>query len=364
MFYIIKYNYRYRGKRKEERIMAKIENAKTILANTTGKVVFILPFTTAGTFQVGVRILKDTPDGKNVTQSLTAYRNAAMSRGISNVTNFLERVCRYKDLFGRYVIDEAFVGEFMDRLNSANEEVAIEAQEFVDNYDEKRQELEDTILEICVANKRKRSAKSIIGNAMRHFPTKWQILSGQIYYTMDTDGTEAYNELSQSTKDLVDASRLYQAEYNRCQHVASRCNPVLENLLKFTDQVRCAGKLHGSTVTSYIKSVEELRIANETEFVTPLADLTDFLNIAGRVLDNPEAYVDCLVMGFFRFYATQGMTDNIPYEHTTAHGYPREVVEDVGGDPNNSFSLLAATVSSEQVAFTASTDEAAMSIGA
>lgn len=329
--------------------MAKIENAKTILANTTGKVVFVLPFTTAGTFQIGVKILKATADGKNVSQSLTAYRNTAMIRGIGNICTFLERVCRYKDLFGRYVIDEAFVPEFINRLNAANSDIAIEAQDYVDQYDEKRKEIEDTIMDICVTNKRKRYAKSIISNAMRNFPTVGQILGGKIFYTMDTDGTEAYEGLTQATKDLVDASRVYQAEYNRCQHVASRCNPVLESLLKFSLQVSENGKLHGSTVTSYLKSVEELRIANETEFVTPLVDITDFLNVAGRVIDNPNGYVDCLVMGFFRFYATQGMIDHIPYEHTIACGYPREVVEDIGNDANNSFSLLTSSVATDQV---------------
>lgn len=343
--------------------MATVTKAKNILANTTGKVVYVSPRTQAQAYQIGVKILKSRADGKNVSQSLIAYRNAAMVRGFGNIASYLERVCRYKDLFGRYVIDETFVPEFCARIEAANNEIMEEASAFVESYSDKKQEVEGFIMDICIANKCKKRAKGIITSAMKNFPTKAQIMSGRIYYTMDTDGTEAYDELSQETKDLVDASRIYQAEYNRCQHIASRCNPVLESLLKFSNQVITAGKLHGATVTSYLKAVSELRVANETEFVSPLPDLTDFLNMAGAVIDNPVDYVDCMIMGFVRFYATQGMIDNIPYDAAVPAGYTREAVEEIGSDPNNSFSIVADSVRAFQMRTTPD-QSVSMAVGA
>ena len=324
--------------------MAKLTNAKTIMENATGNVLFISVHSFSRTFQVGVKILKDSTEGKNVTQSLVAYNNYAMSRGIQNITAYLERRCRYKDLFGRYVIDEAFVNEFVQILEGYNNEVKAEAEAFVSDYDGKRAEIESLIMDVCVANKRKRMANGIIKKAMMGFPTKAQILAGHISYTMDTDGTEAYEGLKQATKNLVDESRIRLNEYNRCHHLASRCNPVLESLFKFSKQIVDNGKIHGSTIASYLDAVDGLMIANKAEFANPLPDITDFLNHSNKVIDDPESFVDAMIMGFGRFYATQGMLDYIPYEIGSSAGYNRDVMEDVGRDPQNSFSILFASV--------------------
>lgn len=324
--------------------MAKVENARTIiankLANNTGNLVYVSLHMTGQSFQISVKILKESSEGKSISQTMIAYRNAAMARGVGNIYSYLERMCRYKDLHGRFALDEAHVPEFVDRLNRVNDEVNAEAQQFLDTYDERRAETEDLIMDLCIKNKRKRNAKNIISNAMRGYPSKNQVMSGHIYYTMDTDGTEAYEELSPETKSLVDASRIYEAEYNRCQHLASRCSPVFECLLKFLKQVMEKGKLNGCTVTSYLNATDELKVANETEFSAPLPDITDFLNNSGKVLDEPAKYIDYMIWGFIRFYVTQGMIDYIPFEAATPVGYCREIVEEIGENPKNSFSLL------------------------
>ena len=335
--------------------MSKVVKMAEILrnVNTANSVVLVSTGTTARYFEIPVQILKNSTDGKNVNQVLTVYANTAMSRGISQIRAYLERRCRYKDVFSRYALDESFVNEFIEKVNFVNTEIEEEAEAFVADYETHRKETEDAIIAICAANKRKGQAKGIVKKAMSRYPSKQQILNGSVTYIMDTDGSEAYEGLQKATKDLVDASRARVFEANRCAHLSHRCNPVFESLFKFSKQIVENGKLHGITVTAFLDAVEVLRIANKTEFASPLPDLTDFLNNAGKAIDDPDIYIDAMIMGFSRFYASQGMLDYIPYDVAMATGYTREIIEDIGNDPNNSFVILFKSVEPPEMTYAA-----------
>lgn len=281
--------------------------------------------------------------GDLVKSSMTVYRNASVGRWAANINDYLSRAARFMDQFDRYVLDEAFVEEFVKRVATANEEIKAEAEAYVLNYEQHREEFEEKIRQVCKENRKLKQSRVIIAAAMKKFPTKGQILSSCITYTMDTDGTEAYEQLLQATKDLVDQSKLEQAEQNRCRHLANRCSPVLENLIKFSHQIANDSKLHGGTVTSYNNAVEDLKIANEVELSVPLPEISEFIKIASYAVDCPLLSIDPLIMGFMRFYYTQGMLDYIPYK-SLDETYSRELVEDVGKDANNSFSAIAASL--------------------
>lgn len=315
----------------------KRANATQIqLEKSRGNILFVRPETRGVQFEVPCdKFIK----GDLIRSSITVYRNASVARWASNISNYLARAARFIDPFNRFVIDEAFVDEFIARVDAANKEIRAEAEAFVAAYDDHVAAFQDKIMEACRQNRKVKQSKAIIKAAMQRFPTKSQILSSCITYTMDTDGTEAYEQLLASTKELVDQSKLEQAEQNRCRHLANRCGPVLENLIKFSHQI-ADGKLHGGTINSYTNAVDDLKVANEVELSAPLPELSEFIKIATYAIDHPVAAIDAFIMGFMRFYYTQGMLDYIPYK-SLDEVYNRALIEEIGQDSNNSFSAIA-----------------------
>ncbi len=315
----------------------KRANATQIqLEKSRGLILFVRPETHGVQFEVPCdKFIK----GDLIRSSITVYRNASVARWASNISNYLARAARFIDPFNRFVIDEAFVDEFIARVDAANKEIRAESEAFVAAYDDHVTAFQEKIMEACRQNRKVKQSKAIIKAAMQKFPTKSQILSSCITYTMDTDGTEAYEQLLASTKELVDQSKLEQAEQNRCRHLANRCGPVLENLIKFSHQI-AEGKLHGGTVNSYTNAVDDLKVANEVELSAPLPELTEFIKISSYAVDHPIAAIDAFIMGFMRFYYTQGMLDYIPYK-SLDEVYNRALIEEIGQDSNNSFSAIA-----------------------
>lgn len=318
----------------------KRANAQTIqLEKSRGNILFVRPETHGVQFEVPCdKFIK----GDLIRSSITVYRNASVARWASNISNYLARAARFIDPFNRFVIDEAFVDEFIARIDAANKEIRAESEAFVAAYDDHVAAFQEKIMEACRQNRKVKQSKVIIKAAMQRFPTKSQILSSCITYTMDTDGTEAYEHLLESTKELVDQSKLEQAEQNRCRHLANRCGPVLENLIKFSHQI-AEGKLHGGTINSYTNAVDDLKIANEVELSAPLPELTEFIKISTYAVDHPVVAIDAFIMGFMRFYYTQGMLDYIPYK-SLDEAYNRALVEEIGQDSNNSFSAISDTL--------------------
>lgn len=318
----------------------KRANAQTIqLEKSRGNILFVRPETHGVQFEVPCdKFIK----GDLIKSSITVYRNASVARWASNISNYLARAARFIDPFNRFVIDEAFVDEFIARIDAANKEIRAESEAFVAAYDDHVAAFQEKIMEACRQNRKVKQSKVIIKAAMQRFPTKSQILSSCITYTMDTDGTEAYEHLLESTKELVDQSKLEQAEQNRCRHLANRCGPVLENLIKFSHQI-AEGKLHGGTINSYTNAVDDLKIANEVELSAPLPELTEFIKISTYAVDHPVVAIDAFIMGFMRFYYTQGMLDYIPYK-SLDEAYNRALVEEIGQDSNNSFSAISDTL--------------------
>lgn len=315
----------------------KRANATQIqLEKSRGNILFVRPETHGVQFEVPCdKFIK----GDLIRSSITVYRNASVARWASNISNYLARAARFIDPFNRFVIDEAFVDEFIARIDAANKEIRAESEAFVAAYDDHVAAFQEKIMEACRQNRKVKQSKAIIKAAMQRFPTKSQILSSCITYTMDTDGTEAYEQLLESTKELVDQSKLEQAEQNRCRHLANRCGPVLENLIKFSHQI-VEGKLHGGTINSYTNAVDDLKVANEVELSAPLPELTEFIKISTYAIDHPVVAIDAFIMGFMRFYYTQGMLDYVPYK-SLDEAYNRALVEEIGQDSNNSFSAIS-----------------------
>ena len=75
----------------------------------------------------------------------------------------------------------------------------------------------------------------------------------------------------------------------------------------------------------------------------PLPELSEFIKIATYAIDHPLASIDAFIMGFMRFYYTQGMLDYIPYKNLD-EVYNRALIEEIGQDSNNSFSAIAETL--------------------
>lgn len=341
--------------------MAKVKTISDLLKETYSKsggsvkYVFITVGTQAQSFTIRPEILKPTKDGKIIDQTSKVFQNTTLSREISSIRRFLEERSAAISRTNRetiYSIAEAFVDEFIEKVNSVNEKASKESQDFCDNYETHKKETESLIRESCIANRRKSNANAIVKKAMEQFPSKGEILSSRVIFTIDADIAN-YENLQKTTKDLVDETRSLQAEKDRCNRVAHRVGPVLEALFRASKQMIERGKIHGTTITSYLEAVEVLRIANQFEFASPLPDLTDFLNNAGKAIDDPDTYIDAMIMGFSRFYVSQGMLDYIPYDVSIEAGYNREIIEDIGNDPNNSFGILFKSVEEPPVTYAA-----------
>lgn len=272
---------------------------------------------------------------KILASSADAYRGQEVGRCVNALKGWLDSNAR--NVRGsRYTIDEAFVPEFMERLNAANAKIEAEQLAYAAKYDEHKEAFREALVTACKGNRKVKYSKKIIDNAMKKFPTKAQICSGKISYTIESPMD--YETLLDATRALVDESLKKTAFEDRIEHINRRCSPVIENLIKFSHQILENAKLHGSTITSYQTAVEDLMVANEVEKLN-LPELTEFVKISSYAVDYPMQSIDMLLMGFMRFYYTQGMLDVIPYD--ILDGYDRELVESVGKDAENSFSAIA-----------------------
>jgi hypothetical protein len=224
----------------------------------------------------------------------------------------------------------------MERLNAANAKIEAEQLAYVAKYDEHKEAFREALVVACKGNRKVKYSKKIIDKAMKKFPSAAQICSGKISYTMSSPTD--YETLLDATRALVDESIEKTAIENRMEHIDRRCRPVIENLVKFSHQILENAKLHGSTVTSYQTAVEDLMVTNKVEKLN-LPELDDFVRISSYAVDYPMQSIDMLLIGFMRFYYTQGMIDVIPYD--ILDGYDRELVESVGKDAENSFSAIA-----------------------
>jgi DNA-binding Lrp family transcriptional regulator len=286
--------------------------------------------------------VRDMLKGENIYVNKRVYQNHALATGIANINGFLAEVAYAKNLMDCYVVYECCLEELMRRVDEVNAEVLREAEDFVAHYDEHVEAFVESITKNCVDNRKKKMAKNIISDALSRYPSKDKILSSKLVVIFDTDGTEAYEDLLASTRELVDNSRLVQAEHNRCFHLSAKCTPIIENLYKFSHQI-LEGKLHGGTINSYNTAVDILRIANTVELSSPLPELEAFLSVANYAVDNPALTVDRLLMGFISFFYNQGMIDYIPYD-VIGEAYSPGIVEAVGQDANNSFAVIAAEI--------------------
>ncbi len=270
-----------------------------------------------------------------LASSANAYKGKEVNRCVNGLKTWLESLASNVD-DSRYTIDESFVPEFLDRLAAANASIAAEQKAYVDHYDEHKEAFRQELIATCKGNRKVKYSKAIIDATMKRFPTAEQIRSGKIIYTIESPSD--YEQLLEATRNLVDESREKEACEKRIEHINRRCSPVIENLVKFSHQILENSKLHGGTITSYNLAVENLMTANEREKLH-LPELSEFVKISSYAVDYPMQSIDLLLMGFMRFYYTQGMLDVVPYD--ILDGYDRDLVESVGKDAENSFSAIA-----------------------
>ena len=306
--------------------------AKSKFEHSTGSCVIIEVKGSGYAYKVSV-------DGFDLTKTLAssadAYRGQMVGRGVNALKGWLNGIALVVR-GSSYTIDEAFVPEFLERLNAANANIEAEQLAYVAKYDEHKEAFREALVAVCKGNRKVKYSKKIIDKAMKKFPSVAQICSGRISYTIESPTD--YDTLMDATKALVDESLKKTAIENRMEHINRRCSPVIENLVKFSHQILENSKLHGSTITSYQTAVEDLMITNKVEKLN-LPELDDFIGISSYAVDYPMQSIDLLLMGFMRFYYTQGMLDIVPYD--ILDGYDRELVEAVGKDAENSFSAIA-----------------------
>lgn len=287
--------------------------------------------------------------------TFNVYKNKMVGRGAGNVCSYLTTVSRNKDKKDdrdliestgdyiptrRYLVDSVFVPDFLARVEAANDAILQESMNFVDHYDEHRAEFEENVVKYCIGNKCKTKSKKIVANLMKRYPSKEKILSAGIAYNMTVYKHDTYDLLDDATREVIDECARKREYADARLNVAKRCNEVLSRLGDLSNQIINNGKLHGSTIKGYFEAVELLRVVNDFEFPEPMPEISAFLSVASMAVDNPVQTLDLLIMGFMRFYRTQGMLNSIPYEDLD-ECYSREVIEDIGQDPNNGFDVIA-----------------------
>lgn len=323
-----------------------------LLEQSTGVVVSVKLASRGGEMTLPVSGIHKGGEGLS-RHAFVVYENDAVGRGMGNVKSFLNRVAQNNDdtlkkscgnmelskgTSEPYRMDSIFVREFLKRVEAANAEIALKTEEFLANYDDNREAFANKIMQYCIDNKRKSISKKAIANMMKRYPTRAQFQSAGIFYDL-TVAPEMYDRLDDFTRDAVDECSRAKAVIYARENISKRCNQVLTRLCDFSDQIINKGKLHGSTIKGYEEAVRVLKISNVSELGT-MPEITAFLSVANMAIDNPVQTIDSLIMGFMRFYYTQGMLDYLPYDDLD-ECYGREMVEEIGQDPNNGFDVLS-----------------------
>lgn len=341
--------------------MAKLTQNEFIeqLKGATGVYVEVEISSHGGQIQLPVTGIHKGGEGFS-QHAFIVHRNKEVGAAAGNVRSYLEKVSNNigdnnrcsntrgeKPVTRRYRMDKIFVKGFLQRVNEGNERIHNFAQEFVDNYDENKAAFAKCIEDYCIANKCKGKSKKIIAHFMKLYPSKNEILSAGITYDMTVYKPSMYDLLDDDTREIVDECERTRDYINTRMNISKRCNEVLSRLGDLSTQIINNGKLHGSTIKGYQEAVQLLKVVNEVEFPAPMPEVSAFLSVANMAIDNPVQTLDSFIMGFMRFYYTQGMLDYLPYDDLD-ECYSREVIEDIGQDPNNGLDVLAAKLKAGQ----------------
>ena len=330
-------------KKKLTTLEAHQERINRILKTGTAPKYVIVNFRCYGTgYKINLPgLLKDD----KTTTTIPFYHNATLNRNAALLAKELTEKSPFEKQDNGWVLLEDEVLNIVNDAKIMNDEIDSEARLTRDNWDVAMDILAGTVADICQKNRCKSRTAQMQKIARRNAPAQSQIVSG-IELIIRRDDTQLYDDYLASTQELLDQTKMDDLMRRRRSNIAKRCNPIIENLAKFSHQI-AEGKLHGGTINSYNNAVEVLRVANPVE-LDNLPEINDFIKIASYAVDAPVASIDSLLMGFMRFYYTQGLLDYVPYD-ALDEAYDRSFVQKIGEEAENSFSAIAAALP-EQIA--------------
>lgn len=270
--------------------------------------VYAKPTGSGSSFSTVVRELVEKKGVKNSSASaiITFITIPEVGTAISNLTNYLNSNCLFKNQLGQFVISEKVLKEAEKRKNEFNAKIESAVSDIVSNYSDIRDKFQVDMEAYLISQLGKKNSKLVLKKVMSKYPTVSDVQQASIRLKLDYVQGKA--GLSENSISLIDESKAFDAAEAYQNMVLNAITPVYQKLGVLLEQEINDGEMSERSINAYRNGIKRLQEDNIILGNPSLTNICKVGFIAVHSSDKAEMLITCI----YRLAKEAGVERSLP----------------------------------------------------